>query len=71
MIRIPPIGLPSINVATASSPASIGSAFQQSMISASLGLPTDGGPPSAAQYALWTEAALPTVRAMLAAPPAA
>lgn len=42
------------------------------MISASLGLPTDGAPPpSAAQYALWTEAALPTVRAMLAASPAA
>ncbi|HEX8779494.1 MAG TPA: SGNH/GDSL hydrolase family protein [Rhodanobacter sp.] len=34
-------------------------------------LADDGLHPSAAQYALWTEAALPTVRAMLAAPPAA
>ena len=34
-------------------------------------LADDGLHPSAAQYTLWTEAALPTVRAMLAAPPAA
>jgi len=34
-------------------------------------LTDDGLHPSAAQYALWTEAALPVVRAMLAAAPAA
>jgi len=34
-------------------------------------LASDGLHPSVAQYALWTEAALPTVRAMLAASPAA
>jgi len=34
-------------------------------------LADDGLHPSAAQYALWTEAALPAVRAMLAAAPAA